>query len=73
MLLPALSMVVAKVVVCAQGADWLSIISPAFVAFLLSRVSGVPILDKQNLRRWKDDPRFMTYFRNTPAIVPFMQ
>jgi len=55
-----------------QGMEWLSVISPIFVAFLLTKVSGIPILDKQNLRRWGENPEFMSYFRNTASLIPYI-
>ena len=55
-----------------EGADYLSVISPLFVAFLLTKVSGVPLLEHQNMKRWKDNPEFLLYVQRTPKMIPFV-
>ena len=49
-----------------------SVISPLFVVWLLSRLSGIPILERQNLKRWQDNAEFMQYFRNTYRLIPYI-
>ena len=49
-----------------------SVISPIFVVWLLSRLSGIPILERQNLKRWQDNAEFMQYFRNTYRLIPYV-
>lgn len=41
-----------------QGSQYLSVVSPLFVWFLLRYVSGIPILEKQAMRKWGSDPAF---------------
>ena len=55
-----------------KGWDYVSVLSPMFVAFLLSKVSGIPILEKQNMRRWKDNPAFLRYVQTTPKLLPYL-
>ena len=55
-----------------KGADYLSVISPLFVAFLLTKVSGVPLLEHQSMKRWKDNPEFLSYVQRTPKMIPFV-
>jgi len=55
-----------------KGHDYLSVISPLFVAFLLTRVSGIPILERQNMKKWKDNPEFLSYLQRTPRMIPFL-
>ena len=50
----------------AAGAWW-SIVSPLLMTFLLLRVSGVPLLEK-DLERQR--PGYADYVRRTPAFVP---
>ena len=45
-------------------------LSPVFVAYLITKISGIPILERRSLRWWKDDPRFMAYMRNTNRLIP---
>ncbi|XP_069509767.1 uncharacterized protein [Ambystoma mexicanum] len=54
-----------------SGAQHLSILSPLFVWFLLSYVSGVPILERQGLKRWGADPAYQHYMKMTPVLWPF--
>ncbi|RXM91577.1 hypothetical protein EOD39_21035 [Acipenser ruthenus] len=54
-----------------QGAQHLSVVSPLFLYFLLNYVSGVPILEKQALKKWGSDPDYQEYTRNTPVLWPF--
>ena len=51
--------------------DWqyLSLISPVFVFFLLTRISGIPMLDSAARKRWGDDPDFQKYRESTPILI----
>lgn len=53
-----------------SGWQWLTIISPIFVFFLLTRISGVPLLAKVAKERWGDEPAFQEYIANTPVLFP---
>ncbi|XP_061114581.1 uncharacterized protein si:ch211-210c8.6 [Conger conger] len=53
-----------------RGVQHLSVASPLFLWFLLRHVSGVPILERQALKRWGSDPAFQNYLRNTPLLWP---
>lgn len=55
-----------------EGWDFLSVVSPVFVTCLLTKISGIPLLERQGLRRWKDDPQFLSYIRGTPKLIPFI-
>ena len=54
-----------------QGPQYLSVASPLFVWFLLRFVSGVPILEKQAMKKWGSDPAFQDYIKNTPLLWPW--
>ncbi|XP_068121210.1 uncharacterized protein [Hyperolius riggenbachi] len=54
-----------------SGYQFVSIISPVFVWFLLNYVSGVPILERQALKRWGEDPAYKSYVQRTPVLWPF--
>ncbi|XP_023660744.1 uncharacterized protein [Paramormyrops kingsleyae] len=54
-----------------RGAQYLSVISPLFVWFLLRHVSGIPILEKQALSKWGSEPAFQNYIKNTPLLWPY--
>jgi steroid 5-alpha reductase family enzyme len=53
-----------------SGWQHLTLVSPVFVALLLTRVSGIPLLEAKGRRRWGDDPAYRDYVARTPALVP---
>lgn len=53
-----------------SGWSWLVVISPIFVALLLTKVSGINLQDKQAKERWGDDPAYQEYRLRTPALIP---
>jgi len=54
------------------GWQYVTLISPIFVAVLLIKVSGVRLLEKDGKDRWGTDPNYQHYVKNTPALVPFI-
>ena len=42
----------------------------AFVTLLLTKVSGIPILEKSADERWGSEAKYQEYKRNTPCLVP---
>ena len=53
-----------------QGWQWATLISPVFVAFLLTRVSGIPLLEEKADERWGGQEDYEAYKRRTPVLVP---
>ena len=53
-----------------EGGQWIGLISPIFVATLLLRVSGVPMLRELAMRRWGDDPEYAAYLARTRLLLP---
>lgn len=53
-----------------QGLQWATLISPVFVVFLLTRVSGIPMLEQAADDRWGGQDDYEEYKRNTPALIP---
>lgn len=53
-----------------QGWQWVAIISPLFVTLLLTRVSGVPMLEKKADRKWGGQADYEEYKRSTPVLIP---
>ena len=47
-----------------------TLISPVFVFILLTRISGLPMLNSAARKRWGDDPEFMAYKKSTPVLIP---
>lgn len=52
-----------------DGWQFATLISPVFVFVLLTRISGVPLLERRGLKRWGDDPEYQAYVANTPVLV----
>ncbi|MFZ1863909.1 MAG: DUF1295 domain-containing protein [Polyangiales bacterium] len=53
-----------------RGWQWVTVISPLFVVFLLTRVSGIPILEKRAQERWGDHESYRLYKQRTPVLIP---
>jgi steroid 5-alpha reductase family enzyme len=53
-----------------SGWRWVTLISPVFVTVLLTRVSGIPMLEARAEERWGDNEEFQDYTRNTPVLIP---
>lgn len=53
-----------------SGWRWLMLVSPLFVVLLLTRISGIPMLERRAEKRWGSDPAFRAYTDSTPALVP---
>jgi steroid 5-alpha reductase family enzyme len=53
-----------------RGWQWVTLISPVFVALLITRVSGVPMLEKKADEKWGGQEDYEAYKKNTPVLVP---
>ena len=53
-----------------SGSAMIFLISPVFVAVLLTRISGIPLLRKTAGARWGDNPEYQAYLKNTPLLIP---
>ncbi|MCM3695506.1 DUF1295 domain-containing protein [Microbacterium oleivorans] len=53
-----------------EGWQWIGLLSPVFVILLLTRVSGVPLLEKKADKRWGGDADYEAYKTATPVLVP---
>lgn len=53
-----------------QGWQWVALLSPVFVIVLLTRVSGIPLLEAKAERTWGDDPAYREYRSKTPSLIP---
>ncbi|MEX1279620.1 MAG: DUF1295 domain-containing protein [Acidimicrobiia bacterium] len=52
-----------------SGWRWVVLISPIFVYLLITRVSGVPMLEKKADNRWGGQEDYERYKANTPELV----
>ena len=53
-----------------QGWQWVALISPVFVTLLLTRVSGIPLLEKKADKKWGGQPDYEAYKKSTPVLIP---
>lgn len=54
-----------------QGWSYFTLISPVFVYILLSRISGVPLLEARGQKKWGEDPSYQQYRKQTPVLFPW--
>ena len=47
-----------------------TLISPVFVTLLITRISGVPMLEKRADEKWGGQEDYETYKERTPVLIP---
>lgn len=52
------------------GWQWVALLSPLFVILLLTRVSGIPLLEARAEKKWGDRADYIAYRESTPALIP---
>ncbi len=52
------------------GWQWVTLISPVFVTLLLTRISGIPILEKRADEKWGGQEDYEAYKKQTPTLIP---
>ena len=57
---------------CFEGLEKISWISPVFVYILLTKVSGIPILDRRALAKWEHEPEYQRYRDRVPVLFPHL-
>jgi steroid 5-alpha reductase family enzyme len=53
-----------------QGWQLVTLMSPVFVAVLLTRVSGIPLLEQKADRKWGGQRDYEAYKEQTPVLMP---
>ena len=54
------------------GWQFVTLISPVFVLLILTRVSGVNLLERKADETWGEFPAYKIYKKKTPVLVPFI-
>lgn len=52
------------------GWQYVSLISPLFIYLLLTRVSGIPLLEEHAEKKWGKDKKYISYKEKTPELFP---
>lgn len=53
-----------------QGWQWVALVSPLFVTLLLTKVSGVPLLERKAGTKWGGQADYEAYKASAPVLVP---
>lgn len=53
-----------------QGWQWVALVSPVFVAALLTRVSGIPLLERKADATWGGQAEYEAYKQRTGVLLP---
>ncbi len=53
-----------------KGWQWVTLISPIFITLLLTRISGIPMLEKRADEKWGGQEDYETYKVNTSILIP---
>jgi steroid 5-alpha reductase family enzyme len=53
-----------------SGLQYITLISPIFVYILLTKVSGIPLLEQRSDQRWSDNEAYIKYRDTTPVLFP---
>ncbi|MBI1193119.1 MAG: DUF1295 domain-containing protein [Bacteroidetes bacterium] len=51
---------------------WFALLSPVWIAWLLVRVSGIPLLEKSSDKRYGLQSAYQEYKKNTAVLIPFV-
>ena len=54
-----------------HGWQWVGIVSPLFITLLLTKVSGVPLLEASANARWGKEADYIAYKAKTPVLWPW--
>ena len=55
------------------GFQYVTLISPVFIYLLLTRISGVNLLEDRADKKWGELIEYKKYKENTPVLIPFLK
>ena len=53
-----------------RGWQWVTLVSPIFVILLLTRISGIPMLEKRADEKWGGQAEYEAYKAGTSVLIP---
>ena len=54
------------------GFQYVTLISPVFIYLLLTRISGINLLEERADKKWGELESYKKYKQKTPALIPFL-
>ena len=54
-----------------SGWQLVAYISPLFIIFLLTKVSGINLLEARGMKKWSNNSEYMDYIEKTSILIPF--
>jgi steroid 5-alpha reductase family enzyme len=54
-----------------QGWQFVTLVSPVFVAILLTKISGIPMLEAHADKKWGGQPEYQAYKATTSSLIPW--
>lgn len=55
-----------------KGWEHLAVVSPIFLTYLLTNLSGIPLQEKSAMRRYGSNPDYLQHIKNTKKLIPFI-
>lgn len=55
-----------------KGKEMLTVLCPVFDMFLITKISGIPLLEKHGIQKWGRDPKYVDYMKNTAILIPYL-
>ncbi|XP_076349216.1 uncharacterized protein LOC143246421 [Tachypleus tridentatus] len=55
-----------------KGYQFLTVLCPIFDMFLITRISGIPLLEQHGMKIWGHDPSYRDYVHDTAILIPFI-
>jgi steroid 5-alpha reductase family enzyme len=55
-----------------SGWEWIAVISPIWIIVLLVKISGIPLIEEANQKKYKGNLAFAEYTKKTWRLIPFL-
>ena len=56
-----------------HGFQYITLVSPVFIYFLLTKISGVNLLEDSADKKWGEQSEYIKYKKDTPILVPYIK
>jgi steroid 5-alpha reductase family enzyme len=54
------------------GWEWIALISPVWIIVLLVKISGIPLIEEANQKKYQENLAFAEYTKKTWRLIPFL-